>query len=214
MSNAKVLLLMRPRLPAPDPTQTSYSWAKAIKNLLESNGWRVIDLAENDAVRTNVENLLKTGESTVLLFYGHGLPDEMTGQEETALIDLANIHLLRDLRVYVVACWTAKVLGKASDKIARFYLGYKDKIFVWSQPYAKYLERCVNKGIVIMLDKPDCTIGEARQQIIDEYTRWIDHFVVGPGASGLYSQLFASDLRSNRDALAQVFGDETATLTD
>lgn len=65
-----------------------------------------------------------------------------------------------------------------------------------------------------MLDTPDCTIEEARQHIIDEYNLWIDYFAIGIGASGLHSALFANALRSNRDSLAQVFGDKTATLTD
>ena len=214
MSNPKIAFLVRTRLSAPNPTQTSYAWAEAVECHFKTNGWQVVELAEDDAIRANVENTLETGGSTVFLFYGHGSPDEMTGQDGTALVDLANVNLLKNQRVYVVACCTAKVLGKASGKIARFYLGYKDEVFVWSHPYAKYLEKCVNRGILAMLDTPNCTIEEARQYIIDEYNLWIDYFAIGIGASGLHSALFANALRSNRDSLAQVFGDKTATLTD
>jgi len=214
MSNSKTVLLVRTRLPWPDETRISYRWAEAAKREFEVNGWQVIDLASDDAVRANVEKLLQAAESDVFLFYGHGEPDRMIGQDIMALIDLANLHLLKDQKVYVVACWTAEVLGKKAANVARCYLGYEDEIFVWSQPYAAYLENCVNKGILAMLYIPDCTIEQARHHIIDEYNHWIDHFAVGAGVFDPFSIGFAAVLRRNRDALAQVFGDGIATLVN
>ncbi|MBM3237436.1 hypothetical protein FJZ31_14195 [Candidatus Poribacteria bacterium] len=139
----------------------------------------------------------------------------MRGQDRIAVIDLANLHLLKNQKVYVVACWTAQILGRASANIARCYLGYDKHVIVWLiEPYAAHLESCVNKGILTMLDTPGCPIEHARQLIIDEYNHWIDYFTVGAGAFDLQSRAFAADLRHNRDALARVFGDGTATLTN
>ena len=215
MPNPKTVLLIRTRLPLPDPTQISYRWAEAVKQHFEANGWQVFDLAMDDAVRENVEELLHSRESNVFLFYGHGLPAQMVGQDGIALINLANLHLLKNQKVYVFACWTAQILGSAAANIARYYLGYDKEVIVWFEPpYATHLENCVNKGILTMLDTPSCTIEQARQHIIDEYEHWIDHFTVGAGALDLRSVDFAADLVDNRDALARVFGDGNATLTN
>ena len=215
MSNSKTVILVRTRLPWPDPTQISYRWAGAVKQHFEANGWRVLDLAVDDAVRENVENFLQSHESSVFLFYGHGLPVQMIGQDGIALINQANLRLLKNQKVYVVACWTAQILGPAAANIARCYLGYDGEVIVWfDEPYAAHLENCVNKGILAILNTPSCTIEQARQLIIDEYNHWIDHFTVGAGVFDFQSADFAADLRDNRDVLAQVFGDETATLTN
>jgi hypothetical protein len=214
MSNSKTVLLVRTRLPWPDDTtQISCRWAEAVRQSFEANGWRVIDLGIDDAVRANVEKLLEAAQSSVFLFYGHGKPDRMIGQDKNALIDLDNCHILKKQKVYVVACWTAEVLGRESADIARCYLGYEREIFVGSEAYVAYLEKCVNKGILAMLDTPCCTIERARQHIIEEYDYWIEYFTVGAGASTL-SVFFAVALLHNHGALAQVFGDRTATLTD
>ena len=81
-------------------------------------------------------------------------------------------------------------------------------------PYSEHLEKCVNKGILEMLNLPNCSIKQARQHIYDEYSHWIDHFSIGAGSSVRWGPLFAAHLRHNRDALAQVFGDVSARLTD
>jgi len=209
MSNTKTVFLVRTRLPWPDATQISYRWTEAVKQHFEANGWQVLDLAVDDAVRANIEDFLQSRESSVFLFYGHGLPDQMCGQDEIAVIDLENLHLLKNQKVYVVACWTAQTLGSAAADIARCYLGYDNEVNVGVESYADYIEKCVNKGILVMLDTPSCMIEQARQLMIDEYEHWIDHFTVGAGAS----IIFAAALRRNRDAL-RLFGDGTATLTN
>jgi hypothetical protein len=216
MSNSKTVLIVRTRLPREDPqipdaTEYSYRWAEAVKQHFEANGWRVLDLAVDDAIRAKVEDYLQPPESYVFLFYGHGW-DKMSGQDGIGVIDCANLHLLKAQKVYIVACWTAQTLGSAAAKFVRCYLGYDDEVIVWfDEPYAAHLESCVNKGILTMLDTPDCTIEQARQLIIDEYNHWIDYFKFGEGELFRWSFAFAADLRHNRDAL-QLFGDGTATL--
>jgi len=214
MSNAKTALLVRTRLPSPDDaTQISYRWAENVKKNFEANGWRVLDLAMEDAIRENVENLLQSPEGYIFLFYGHGRPDQMRGQDKIAVIDLSNLHLLKNQKVYVVACWTAEILGPAVANIARYYLGYDKRIFVLDEPYAAYLEKCVNKGILSMLDASNCTIEQARQYIRDEYTHWINHLTDNATTFDLRRIFAAAGLVHNRDAL-RLFGDGTATLTN
>jgi len=198
----------------PDATEYSYRWAEIVKQNFQENAWRVFDLAADDAIRTEVENYLQNPRSYVFLFYGHGLPNQMLGQDGIPVIDLDNLHLLKNQKVYVVACHTAETLGPATVNSAFCYLGYDDCIIVWLiEPYATHLENCINKGILRMLNIPDCTIKQARQSIIDEYNNWIDHFTIGTGVLDLRAVAFAADLRHNRDAV-RLFGDRTATLTN
>jgi len=218
MSNAKTVLLVRTRLPRQvpdnsDATESSYFWAESVKQHFEANGWQVFDLAVDDAVRAKVEKFLQRPESYLFLFYGHGKEEQMRGQYGIAVIDLANLHLLKNQKVYAVACWTAKTLGQAAANIARYYLGYDKNIFVLSEPYADYLEKCVNKGILMMLDTSSCTIEQARQHIRDEYTHWINHLTDDAGTFNPQKIIIAAGLVRNRDAL-RLFGDRTATLTN
>ena len=207
------MLLVRPRKDL--VTETLHRYAGTVKKRFEANGWQVLDLAANDAVRSKVEEFLRSSESCVFLFYGHGKRDEMVGQDGTSVIDLDNLGLLENQKVYVVTCWTTKQLGREAENIAHFYLGYNRKLWIWfNSPYTEALEVCVNKGILEMLESPDCTIAQARQYIIEAYTHWIDYFAIGAGASDLLSFDFAADLRLNRDALAPVFGDGVATLVN
>ncbi|UCE05701.1 MAG: hypothetical protein JSW07_19240, partial [bacterium] len=72
----------------------------------------------------------------------------------------------------------------------------------------------VNKGIIEMINNSKCTIQQARELIINEYSYWIDYFTIGSGVSNPLSVNFAADLRHNRDALARVFGNTATTLID
>ena len=214
MSDSKIALLVRTRLSSiDDSTQISYLWAQAVKRRFEENNWRVIDVAIADAVRANVEEHLQSSGSIVFLFYGHGEEDRMIGQDGNALIDLDSRHLLKGQRVHAVACWTAEVLGRESKDVVRYYLGYERQIFIGAETYAPYLEKCVNKGILVMLDSSDCSIEQARQHTVDEYEHWIEHFSIGAKTS-MNELFFATALLHNRDALAQVFGNRNVTLTD
>ena len=57
MSDPKIALLVRTRLPSTDDsTQISYLLAQAVKERFEGDNWRVIDIAADDAVRANVED--------------------------------------------------------------------------------------------------------------------------------------------------------------
>lgn len=136
----------------------------------------------------------------------------MLSDKRMAGIDPDNLNLLTDQIVYAATCWTSRILGKVSEGVARCYLGYKDRVFVWiDEPYAEHMGRCVNKGIMTMLKTPGCTIESAKEHIIAEYDYWIDYYVFGDGASDLRSIRFAAVLRHNRDALS-LTGDKEATL--
>jgi len=212
MADSKTVLMVRTRLGVTDTTYVTFQWAEAVREYLQENGWQVCDLAADDAIRAKVEDVLNEGGSSVFIFYGHGLPKEMLGQHVISVIASDNLNLLTNQVVYVVACWTSRILGKASEGVARCYLGYKDRVFVWlNEPYAEHMGRCVNKGIRAMLKTPGCTIEDAKEHIIAEYNYWIDYYAIGDGASDPQSFRFAAKLRHNRDALS-LTGIRTTTL--
>ena len=214
MPKTKIALLVRTCLPSTDDsTQTSYLLAQAVKERFEENDWRVIDIAADDAIRANVEKHLQNSGSVVFLFYGHGKEDRMIGQDGNALIDLDNCHILKNQRVHVAACWTAEELGREVENTVRYYLGYERWISIGSETYALYSEKCLNRGIMAMLDSPDCSIEQARQHTVGEYEHWIEPFSLGTEAS-INDIIFAAELNHNLGALARVLGDKNATLTD
>lgn len=210
MSFSKAVLLVRTNCDA--TTETTYHWAEIVKQHFHAHHWEVLDLAKDDAIQSKVEKALLNSDSYVFLFYGHGQSDKMIGQDGRSVINLDNIGLLKNQKVYVVACLTAQQLGKEAVNIARFYLGYNQDVqFPIDPVYSQYVEKCVNKGILAMLNTPECTIEQAGQQIVDEYTRWIEYFTIGEGASNTGTFLLSIQLRHNRDAL-RLFGDMAATL--
>ncbi len=203
MAADKTAVIVRPRHPD-DPTEFSYTWAETVKQAFIAGGWEVRDLAIDDAVRAEAERAV-SGNS-VFVFYGHGLPAQMIGQDDNPLIDRDNLELLKRQTVYVMACQTALQLGKEAENIAQCYLGYTDEVIIWYD-YPDCLGECVNKGILEMLRSSDCTIAQAQQHITNEYNRWIDYFAYGEGAN---FQL-AADLRHNRKSL-RLIGDGSARL--
>ena len=210
MSHSKTVLLVRTHSDA--TTETTYHWAETVKQRFLTHHWKVIDLAKDDAVHSQVEKALLNLDSYVFLFYGHGQSDKMIGQDGMPVINLNNLSLLKDQKVYVVACLTAQQLGFEAAQIASFYLGYDQEVqFPIDPVYSQYVEKCVNKGILAMLNMSECRIEQAGQQIVDEYTRWIEYFTIGEGTSDTGTFLLATQLRHNRDAL-RLFGDLSATL--
>ncbi len=209
----KTAVLIRTLHPLPDPTELSYAWADTVKQQFDANGWQLIDLAANDAIASQVNSTLQNTQGGVVMFYGHGFPSCMIGQNwEESVINLEDVTLLKNQKVYVMACWTAQQLGQEADKIARCYLGYDHEVIAWlNPPYSDHIGECVNKGILELLNTVDCTFKQARQQIMAEYDRWIDYFTHGEGATDTESVGFAADLRHNRDAL-RLLGDAQATL--
>jgi hypothetical protein len=211
MSEVKTAVLIRTRHPRqkptePDATEYSYEWAGILKQQFETSGWQVIDLAIDNAITSQVESVLQDAKNEVVIFYGHGFPSCMIGQNLEAVINLNNMSLLKNKKVYVMACWTTQELGKKAESVVYCYLGYNQPVS-FRLDYSDYLGKCVNKGILKMLNTDGCTFEDARQEIIAEYNYWIKHFK----GKGMLAHWFATDLRENRDAL-RLFGDIGAKL--
>lgn len=105
MSDMKTAVLIRTRHPSDPATECSYEWSEAVKQQLEIIGKSLI---QQYAITSQVESTLQNAKSDVVIFYGHGLPDCMMGQNEKAVINLDNVTLLKNQKNYVVACLTAQ----------------------------------------------------------------------------------------------------------
>ncbi|MDM8561648.1 hypothetical protein [Candidatus Parabeggiatoa sp. HSG14] len=206
---SKTVLIVRTYKPIPDPIEISYQWAETIKQQFITNGWQVIDLGKENATAKKLEQSINDVE--VVIFYGHGELDEWCGQSES-ILNLDNVNLLNNKKIYVMACWTTFELGKeAINNKAICYLGYYSLVKGSLIPtFYQALGQCVNKGILVMLEN-SCTFEQARQAMISEYNKWIDHFAIGEGSNSTEARLFAVKLRHNRDVL-QLLGDKTAIL--
>lgn len=211
MSNQKIAILIRTCYSLCDSTKFSYEWADTIKQQLQQNGWQVIDLSGKNANKPQVAQALQDINHALVIFYGHGEETCMIAQNKESLIDLDNLHLLKNKQVYVMACLTAKELGKkATDNIAQCYLGYEQDVYI-NKRHPKPFGESVNKGLLDMLNNPNHTFEQARQAIIAEYNHWITHFTEGEGTNNFTTINVAANLRYNRDGL-RLLGDAEATL--
>lgn len=209
MSTQKIAILIRTCYDV--ATQFSYEWAENLKEALQQYKWQVIDLSKENANKPQVVQALQNIDDALVIFYGHGEPTYMVAQNEKSLIDLDNLHLLKNKKVYVMACLTTKELGKkAIDNMAQCYLGYEPVVYV-SIFYPEPFGESVNKGLLDMLENPNHTFEQARQAMITEYNYWITHFTEGKGAKNISTVIAAANLRHNRDGL-RLLGDKGVVL--
>lgn len=206
MNAAKKVVLVRTR--QDKPTTYSHTWAGQLKQELQDNGWQVIDCETDKALRTEVESALAVQDNRLFVFYGHGAPDSLIGQDSVNVLDLQNAATVKNCIVYVMACSSAQQLGqKTVTEGAVCYLGYHDDVYI-TFPFADSLGKCVNSGLSVWLENPALTAEDVRQIIRRTYTHWIDYF---QAQGGTESVLWAADLRHNRDAL-RLLGNQAAGL--
>ena len=72
-------------------------------------------------------------KSNAILYFGHGLPDRLYGQNGS-LLDQKNISRAQKKIIIAIACYSSKKLGVAAMQAgARGYLGFEDEIG-WYRP--------------------------------------------------------------------------------
>ncbi|MFQ5863726.1 MAG: hypothetical protein ACE5IW_00695 [bacterium] len=169
----KKVVLIRPRLKTTknDATKFTYIWAsKVLKKFLDADVYIVFDLKHKEAMRKKVEGVLHkiVSQVGVVVFYGHGGDSgtSLFGSDGKALIDLQNNQLLKNKICYMIACFSAHILGKDSisaEKKAFSYIGFQDR-FVFIPFLEKSFGRCANAGIIKMITD-GCTTGDAERTI-------------------------------------------------
>jgi len=102
-------LVIRPRFD--EATEYSFEWAQEIVDFLEENLIPHIDLAEEKAIKENVEGVLTNDPDLAVIHYDHGSEDAIYGNDGNPVINLANNKLLKNRECFNMNCLSAKVLG-------------------------------------------------------------------------------------------------------
>ena len=175
----KKLLLIRPRIPGDGYTELgSYEWAGLVKQRALDLGWKVTDLAINDATRENVESKIEEVKPTLIMHYDHGSTFTLWGQESNTLepaIDGANVGLLANRVVSTVSCQSASGLGPlAIADGATSYIGY-DENHGFVIDYQDRFGEASNAANYALLECK--SIEEAYQEGIDAYNDLYDYLM-------------------------------------
>jgi len=121
-------LLVRPRFDK--PTQYTFGFAEEILQWCREAGIAVVELAEAEATRGRIEEILKYPLflPDLYIHYDHGVEDGLCGQGGGNAIDLKNCHLLATIETYTLACLSAKSLGVEVWRQGGKYWGYVDVV--------------------------------------------------------------------------------------
>lgn len=118
-------VLCRPRFD--DPTNHTFTFAEEILLWCQQAGISVVELAEAEAIRTNVVRELSKG-ADLYIHYDHGNENALIGQDKKAVIDLNNLALVAEREVYTLACLSAKKLGQEVWRRGGAYWGYTEVV--------------------------------------------------------------------------------------
>ena len=118
-------ILVRPRFDS--ATEHTFAFAEAILEQCRQAGIDVVELAEDEAVKSRVEEELRKGVD-LCIFYDHGSEGALIGQDEEPAVDLKNCLLLAEKEVYTLACLSAKELGAEIWRQGGKYWGYTEVV--------------------------------------------------------------------------------------
>lgn len=183
-------LMVRPLFD--EVTQYTFDEGQDVLDYFEEKGISYIDLAKEDAVREKVEEILKENADINILHYDHGSEDKIWGNDESPVIDLNNIKLLKGRDCYNNNCSSAKKLGIEAWKLRATFWGYTD-VFIFSTDSLEEFKTAVNWGIKRRVDGlswKDCL-----QKTKEKMTELIDKLVETGRA------LAASCMRHDREHL-------------
>jgi len=187
-------LIIRPLFD--EPTRWTDYCAQEIVDFLKEKRESFIDLREEEAVREEVEKVIKKEVPVVVLFYNHGDWDKWIGNDHRAVIDLTNCDLLSRKASYTLACLTAIGLGtEVWRKKGVAYVGYIDVVYlhVDKELIDKYYKKPFNAGFYAIYEKKKWK--EVKQAMIEAY----DESIAKATRDG--RTIVASLLEHNRDAL-------------
>jgi hypothetical protein len=135
-------ILVRPRFD--EVTPYTFAFAAEILQWCQDAGIDTIELAEGEAIRARVEEELAKGVD-LFIHYDHGNEDALIGQDEKAVIDLNNCHLLASKETYTLACLSAKNLGVEVWRRGGKYWGYVEVVSFTTDALPEFQES-FNRG--------------------------------------------------------------------
>ena len=176
-----------------DITEITFDESQDAIDYLRKKGVEVVDLAKEDAIRENVESVLKERPDINLAHYDHGSEDRIWGNDDRPVIDLKNVGLLMEREAYNNNCSSAKKLGvEAWKNNCKAFWGY-DSIFYFTTDALEEFKIAVNYGIKRRID--GLSWKECLEKTKERMTELADKLVAAGKA------LAASCMRHDRDHL-------------
>jgi hypothetical protein len=112
-----------------EPTRCSHWVAQRTRERLTAEGLGTAALEGTQATRDSLERSL-AGETTGLAFFGHGSPDGLYA-EGVAVLDTANLHVLRARWVHAFACRAGvQLAAEAVAAGAVCFAGYRSSLLI------------------------------------------------------------------------------------
>jgi len=153
---------------------TSYTskWIQEVVNELKNQGYDITFLSDG-VKRNDVENVLKTKEIDLVIFYNHGSEDCLWGSSNEKVIDVDNINLLASKDLYTLSCLSGKKLGiEAYKKGVKTFIGYDD-VFTFTTSEEDLFREAGNSGILIKL-KEKVSWEEAFERMKQKFNECIE----------------------------------------
>jgi len=189
------VVLVRPRFD--EVTPYTFDFAAEILQWCQETSIDTIELAEGEAIRARVEEELAKGVD-LFIHYDHGNEDALIGQDEKAVIDLNNCHLLASKETYTLACLSAKSLGVEVWRKGGKYWGYTEVVSFTTDALAEF-QQAFNCGFhyrFIEGDSHQNALKRAKEVFTD-----LSFMLVDDGKT-----LAALCMRQNRDSLVYYNG--------
>ena len=134
-----------------DVTEFSHDWSREIKDRLEDEGYRVIDVGGRRVRRGEVEEALRENPGALYVFYDHGSYESLFGSRDEAVTDIFNAGLLSGRPTYTMACKSARTLGyEAWRRGCGAYWGY-DEVFSFTTDSLDEFKQFANCGLKFWL---------------------------------------------------------------
>ena len=129
------------------------------------------------AMRRPWLEMIEKARPSILLFFGHGRANELTGQDDIILMDEIHSGELSEMEVYACADETTRILGKtALDRGCKGYLGYKEKLLIVAEggiPIRGMTESFIKPA---QLMAEGTSAEKAIDESLKEFDIWIDYW--------------------------------------
>lgn len=165
-------------------THYFFQWSQEIVNTAESKHGSdsVVDIKKYDVTKNSVCGHLIKNKPSVVIFNGHGNEVSIMGQKEI-IIDMRNLHLLKNKRICCRSCRCGVVLGKMAveQQNAEAFIGYlNDFVFPYDKnKVAETLKDDISRPVLeasnivaISLAKGN-NPEEAQEKSMKVYDKWI-----------------------------------------
>jgi hypothetical protein len=167
--------VVRPIIEGDEVTPITFEEAQEVVDYAKAKNVEVVDVAKGEAVRENVERVLRENPGVLVLHANHGNEGAWFGADERACVDLNNVELLAYRECYANNCSSAAKLGVEAWKLGAVYYGFRE-VFVFTIEEEPYFKQFVNHGIKKRIDGlswKEClsSAKQLAQKLVDELVK-------------------------------------------